>query len=1704
MVAASGSTLSPTAPVFLPSQGPFSYAHAAGGDHWTRSNDGWKTKPFEKAGLSPSEQQELLSKRMWRPKTHFPTMPYRNSATHQSGPYDKYGHGSRTNASSPPQARRKPSQPKDWHQHKKQPVTHFGPKLLDTMSVHELEKAILQELGIDFLPMYDKRNGNRPSRSPQLINKYKTKMAIQKALRCQAPSLYWKVAKDIVRGEVSTSRPHTAQVIESHFECIENMAGMLRTRPNSEHNRRKAYAMVSISSDLGQPLGHTQYAPHDEQAEETITGTGATITPMTEVPPHPPHGAESEETRESTHSTPRTQLETALDRIRARERQLDAELQQAVQETLRTPEGTRSVPTTRQTPMPPGLSESHIGRMRLGSHEESEEDEEHSNDENKEDPTDESEQDASDSDSSDSSPSYDSLSLPSLVEYAPSAQDMARQGYNVDQISYARDLQRSARKLKNAEKKLRAIEKKNKKRKKRGTETIFRYLMKAVGSYDLPVLDYKPQPIRRRGSFLRFLDKLKLVTSSVSETKQMLSDPGNPTKPKSQTANRALFRVLCSRVDSYLVSQLHELQSRTGSEDGYQGLMLLRSLFADAKDDDYKNTVINQFLSVRLNPNESVFDFNKRFGYMYRSVVGSGQGVSEKNRLTYYLRALREHREPRILFKVKSYSESLRQGRPLILQDIQQRLIREEDQTAGTNKGLVFDQTVVARHGNRKPRSRGYANQSQATSQTNRSNKPPLKCWGCQGNHALRECRSTSEGDKRRIYEMYRPSNGGRYQQNYNKDSQHKSASQAQRKPKRGSRFGQLPTPNTTTKRKDKGTKVSFSNEATTEQREEPKQAHANATNKIKRKMAHCSMVKKVEDLGNSHKPLREGEIKDPFDFVPPPIDENGAHRNPNAKIVYYEDSVLLDSGASDCMTYTFKHLDMIRSAFANVCLADGTVHDCNYQGMMRISVTDIDTNKRTVVPMVDTLLVPGIRTVLWSVSALSSLGHEVRFGFSTVTIALNCNTARELQIRIRHPMLTHNGQQKIPFSFTGAVCAQRGEEGTDSDESSDQATDSENEINYEEFWDTDSDSGSIPSLDKQEIQESTDESNPSIVSDDESDEASERTKQVAKFLANMGKDENSKEKNLELPDLSPYRVDLLDAFKMVPYNQPPVVVAPATVYPDSLPEDFFRGCGTTRADKRASINSRLSSGELHRQYGTRTIQYVMMAERQLREEQEAQDEAERARRAQIESRPQVSLELMHRRMGHRSAKSLLLAEDAKLYSDCKIVSDHDDFCETCKISTIRSANCGRELDNQQVSGPGQVLFLDIQENLTRKTLVESHKVPYYLMICCRYSRFFKLEDMMDYSASQVIIALETFATDYPPFKGYTLLDNCHEIHVDAGSQLTSEEFGRWCVANKIRRVIAGVNHQEMNGLVERMWQACRKTAFAMCNNARLGWPFLHHALHYATHVMDMMPVKGCQVMKDNTWEQSCPHKMWYIEDKEAYVGLFRVFGCPCVAKVHRRRTLKDDVGDSSILTSKNIIQRGVRGIFIGFPKQQAGWSIYIPASSKILSSVDVAFDENFTSEGLAYNKLLFHDSLPVRGQGKGYLDQSKHFAFTGPPNFFEHSKVDTTDLEEEYIPHIYEDEVNFIDEFELAEISQGQALFERNRDRPDREVQGETREETEKRQEVAEEVARLLAQYDKEDAEESARQPEVEPLPMLLDGLTYSPCHHCKARYIP
>ena len=68
---------------------------------------------------------------------------------------------------------------------------------------------------------------------------------------------------------------------------------------------------------------------------------------------------------------------------------------------------------------------------------------------------------------------------------------------------------------------------------------------------------------------------------------------------------------------------------------------------------------------------------------------------------------------------------------------------------------------------------------------------------------------------------------------------------------------------------------------------------------------------------------------------------------------------------------------------------------------------------------------------------------------------------------------------------------------------------------------------------------------------------------------------------------------------------------------------------------------------------------------------------------------------------------------------------------------------------------------------------------------------------------------------------------------------------------------------------------------------------------------------------------------------------------------------------EKKTLNMRHQAQKGFRGIFVGIPEHQKGYLVYVPSTSKIISSYDVVFDDSFSSE-LAYMSRPYSEAMAM------------------------------------------------------------------------------------------------------------------------------------------
>jgi hypothetical protein len=353
-----------------------------------------------------------------------------------------------------------------------------------------------------------------------------------------------------------------------------------------------------------------------------------------------------------------------------------------------------------------------------------------------------------------------------------------------------------------------------------------------------------------------------------------------------------------------------------------------------------------------------------------------------------------------------------------------------------------------------------------------------------------------------------------------------------------------------------------------------------------------------------------------------------------------------------------------------------------------------------------------------------------------------------------------------------------------------------------------------------------------------------------------------------------------------------------------------------------------------------------------------------------------ITLERLHFRLGHTSMNSLLAGSQDQIWdTNVKVQFEADPFCTSCHIGAIRRKNRGVRKLTKEVK-PGAKLHLDVIYNTAEQGLTQRSHYRFYLAIADAASRAYFFVGMANNETASVIAALNYFCAFYRPRSDYTIND-IRSIHADAGTNLLSEELKAWCIADgrNIQPTNAAPHHQEQNSLSESRWRQAKAISNKLLLHARLSDEFQNQSLIHAALIANLLPVKGVMKINDKGEEQAATPFELYFGHKPNIARL-RVFGCPCIFKAHVRRGGK--------LTSKNIIQRGVRGIWLGFPVNQAGALIWVDQVRKLIVSDDYLCDEQFRST-LAYTYKPYADAQPTRAPFQS-SDPDRPVAHTGPP----------------------------------------------------------------------------------------------------------------------
>ncbi|CAI7774296.1 unnamed protein product, partial [Closterium sp. NIES-53] len=163
----------------------------------------------------------------------------------------------------------------------------------------------------------------------------------------------------------------------------------------------------------------------------------------------------------------------------------------------------------------------------------------------------------------------------------------------------------------------------------------------------------------------------------------------------------------------------------------------------------------------------------------------------------------------------------------------------------------------------------------------------------------------------------------------------------------------------------------------------------------------------------------------------------------------------------------------------------------------------------------------------------------------------------------------------------------------------------------------------------------------------------------------------------------------------------------------------------------------------------------------------------------------------------------------------------------------------------------------------------------------------------------------------------------------EVGGEFSSARLGAFCRAQGIRQTFTLPASPQQNGIAKRrigMVMDVARTSMIHAAAPQFLWPF---AVQYTAHQLNLQPrVSLPETSSTLRWT-----------GKVGDASAFRVWGS--------RAFVRD-------LSADKLSPRATPCVFLGFPPDAPGWQFYHPTSRRVLSSLDVTFDESCLTTGPA------------------------------------------------------------------------------------------------------------------------------------------------------
>ncbi len=222
-----------------------------------------------------------------------------------------------------------------------------------------------------------------------------------------------------------------------------------------------------------------------------------------------------------------------------------------------------------------------------------------------------------------------------------------------------------------------------------------------------------------------------------------------------------------------------------------------------------------------------------------------------------------------------------------------------------------------------------------------------------------------------------------------------------------------------------------------------------------------------------------------------------------------------------------------------------------------------------------------------------------------------------------------------------------------------------------------------------------------------------------------------------------------------------------------------------------------------------------------------------------------------------------------------------------------------------------------------------------------RTSKIVKVYPVRNASSEEAVKSLKRYCIHILHF----LQEKVNCIQTDAGTQFMSKTWGQVCAQHGLEHRTCPVDHQAMNGQVERVSGILAAKTRALLMDGRMNKKYWPLAIQAAAYLLNRTPhdsLEGISPLEKGT-------------TRKPDLSRTRVFGCTAyvqIPKAKRRGKLSDMAWE---------------GILVGYSTQSPEWIILAPRSGQLRNAYSVMFSEHESGFTTAENK---GEDLMVENEG--------------------------------------------------------------------------------------------------------------------------------------